>query len=165
MTSISPERFIEEYPHLFDRVSRYVYFRIRHKTDAEDIISEVFLAAFKQLSRIDEAKGNLEQYIVGVARYQVIDYWYKRKLIYSLDEVTEAFNQADRLQAETQLDQQLAFEQLISSLPPDTQALFALHYEDGLTYQEIAALVRKKPATIRKLFSLMHQKLRKQFVL
>ena len=165
MTRITPDQFLEAYPQLFDRVSRYVYFRIRHRADAEDVISEIIVTVYKQLHKIDDEKGNLEQYTLGVARYQVIDYWYKRKLTYSLDDVTEAFNYADRLQADTKLDQQLAFEQLMTSLPPDTQALFALHYEDGLTYQEIARLVQKKPATIRKLFSLIHQKLRKQFVL
>ncbi len=156
---------MEAYPKLFDRISRYVYFRIRHRADAEDVISEIILITFQRLHQIDANKGNLEQYALGVARYQVIDYWYKRKLTYSLDEVVEAFHQADRLQADTKLDQQLMFEKLMTSLPPDTQAIFALHYEDGLTYAEIADLLQKKPNTVRKLFSLMHQKLRKQFVL
>ncbi len=162
---ISQKQLLEDYPRLFDRISRYVYFRVHQRPDAEDIIATVFLLLLKQLSKIDLAKGNLEQYAIGIARYQIIDYWKAQTLTYSLDEITEAFTSADRLQADTKLDQQLAFEQLMDALPPDIQTLFALHYEDGLTYQQIARLVEKKPATIRKLFSLMHNKLRKQFVL
>lgn len=161
---MTQDKFLEAYPALFDRVSRYVYFRIRHKPDAEDVIATIFLEAFRSLAKYDEAKGNLEQYIIGMARYHIIDYWRSRQITYSLDEMTEAFSAADRLQLDTQLDQKLAFAQLMSALPPDIQALFALHYEDGLTYQEIALIVHKKPAMIRKVFSLMHKKLRKQFV-
>lgn len=162
---MSPDQFLEIYPVLFDRVSRYVYFRVHHKPDAEDIIASIFLDIVKQLHRFDSNRGNFEQYAVGIARYQIIDYWKQQRITYSLDEVREAFNTADRLQADTTLDNHLAFEQLMATLSPDVQALFALRYVDGLTYQQIAKLVSKKPATVRKLFSLMHKRLRNQVTL
>lgn len=162
---ISSTAFIEQYPQLFDRVSRYVYFRVHHRADAEDIISSVILETYRTLHRINLTKGNVEQYALGIARYAVIDYWYKRKITYSLDEITEVFTHADTLQADERFDQRLAFDQLMDSLPSDIRALFALHYIDGLTYQEIADIVHKQPASIRKVFSVMHKKLRKQFAL
>jgi len=163
---MTQEQFLEDYPSLFDRVSRYVYFRVRCRPDAEDIIATVFLELYRHLKKIDEQQGNAEQYALGIARYKVIDFWKRNSIVTtSLDEITEVFTESDRLEADLQLDNKLRFEELMASLEPAVQAIFALHYIDGLTYEAIAHIVQKRPATIRKLFSLMHKRLRKQFAL
>lgn len=80
-------------------------------------------------------------------------------MLVSLDEALH-YAQDNDMSIEMHVDNQLGYEQLIAHLPQQVQVVFALHYIDNLTYAEIAQIVGKKPATVRKLFSNTLKRLR-----
>lgn len=59
------------YSHLFDCTYRYTLFRILHREDAEDIVAITLHAAYRSLHRYDEHKGNLEQFVLGIAKHKL----------------------------------------------------------------------------------------------
>lgn len=155
--------FEESYPQLVDKLYRYVYLRVQHQHDCEDLVSEIFLDAYKQLDRYNEDKGVFEQWLIGIARFKIIDYWKSRRITL---EIEEAILLIDGLYSETmdrQIDTQIMLEQVLQKLPQDIQVMFTLRYIDDLTYEQIAAITNKTPDTVRKLFSRLHQKLRLEF--
>ncbi len=42
------------------------------RTDAEDVVQEVFLAFLRQLARYDAGRGTLQAYLLGIARRQAL---------------------------------------------------------------------------------------------
>ncbi|NNG97733.1 sigma-70 family RNA polymerase sigma factor [Gordonia araii NBRC 100433] len=56
---------------------RYVRVRVPSDADAEDVISEVFVAAMRSWDRYDPAAGTVGAWLTGIARHGVADWWRK----------------------------------------------------------------------------------------
>lgn len=54
---------------------RYVRVRVPSDADAEDVISEVFVAAMRSWGRYDPAAGSVGAWLTGIARHGVADWW------------------------------------------------------------------------------------------
>ncbi|MBI2410801.1 MAG: RNA polymerase sigma factor [Candidatus Kerfeldbacteria bacterium] len=152
--------FEAEYPALFDYAYRYVAYRVPNNNEAEDIVSEGFLKAYKQLHQYTPEKGNLRQWITGIMRYAIIDYWRIQRITIELNEALLLIDAADTAHIEQTIDNRLLVDQLMERLSPEMKAMFALRYIDGLTYAEIATLMNKQPDAVRKFFSRMHNDIR-----
>ena len=156
-----------EYPALFDYVYRYVCWRVPHRPDAEDLVSTIFINAYEKIDHWDQERGKLQQWITGIARFKVIDYWRGHKIVIGLDDIMqhtllEPATENQKKQEEI-LDAQRIFDMIMDDLPPDIRALCTLRYVDGLTYSEIAQVTEKQPANVRKIFSLLHQRLKDEY--
>ena len=148
--------FLKAYPTLFDRIYRYTCARCSNQDDGKDIVSEVFIRAFERLDSFDEAKGSLEQWVMGITKFALIDYWRSRTTDINLDQV----DPIDSHSTVTTLDDALSFEHRIRTLPDPAKALLRLKYIDGMTFDEISDVLGKNPSTVRSYFSRLHQKLR-----
>lgn len=156
--------FEERYSQVFDKLYRYMYVRIPHAADCEDLVAEVMLSAYSHLEQYDPAKGNLEQWLMGSARYHVIDYWRGQRVTLEFDEAILLLDALDRETGlETTIDQKIMVEKMFATLPAEVLALLNLRYSDGLTYEEIAHLTQKQPASVRQFFSRLHKKLQLEF--
>lgn len=156
--------FEQRYTEIFDKLYRYMYVRIPQVDDCEDLVAEVLLGAYSHLEQYDPAKGNLEQWLIGSARYHVIDYWRGQRITLELDEAIllfDALYQDGSL--ENTVDNKMIVEKMLTTLPPAVLALVNLRYSDGLTYEEIAQLTQKQPASVRQFFSRLHKKLQLEF--
>lgn len=71
-------------------VERFVRFRMHSKADAEDILQEVFLAAYQKFPQLKN-KSSFKAWIVSIARNKCIDYFRKKAAQYEIpiDELTE----------------------------------------------------------------------------
>jgi RNA polymerase sigma-70 factor (ECF subfamily) len=156
-------QFQKEYPILIDTVYRYVLYRVPYRADCEDIVSETFLTAYRNLKQYAADKGTLEQWLKGVAKREIVRYWRSYKLTIDIEDTMLLLEAVDLETQPEQLDRKLLFERMMQSLPEEMRSILALHYIDGLTYEEIAELTDKKPATIRQFFSRLHRNLRQQF--
>jgi RNA polymerase sigma-70 factor (ECF subfamily) len=154
--------FVKHYSNLFDHIYRYVLTRISNQEDAEDVVAEVFYSSYKNLSDYDEEKGNLEQWLIGIAKNKIIDYWRKYQIILNLEETLLLFDtlEIDYLE---KIDQKIFFDKVMAKVPKEIKALLTLRHVDGLTYEQIAQITNKEPASIRQFFSRLHRKLRLEF--
>src|SRR4051794_23590493 len=59
---------------LIRRVYRYVAFRIGDGPDAEDVTSEVFERALRYRGSFDSSKGEIVEWLLGIARRAVADH-------------------------------------------------------------------------------------------
>lgn len=149
------ERFLDEYHSVFPKMYRYVRARVPHTETAEDIVSDIFLKAWKHCDTFQEKKGNREQWLIGIARYTIIDYWRKNKSTINLEDVEH------QLQSHN-THEEIHFDLLIQNLSEEAQSLLRLRYVDGLSHNDIAELLQKNPPAIRMSLSRLYHTLRKK---
>ncbi len=158
MNHVEKERlFTKEYSRLFDRLYRHVRARVHSLHDAEDIVSDVILDGFRTLANYDAAKGNLEQWLMGVARYKLIAYWKKSLPTLDVDALDNLVGDSGDMSA---LDGALAWVKIMERVPADYHPLFTMRFSLDMSYDEMAEVTGKSPEALRQMFSRLLRKLR-----
>jgi len=136
-------------------IFQYLCQRVSNEQDAEDLLLEVFLAAFK-----DESLSNLPAerqlaWLRRVAQNKVIDR-YRHVALLNLLPIEQAIDMEDgALTPEQYAEQQENYERLyqsIAQLTTPQQELIRLRYRKGLRFFEIAAVLEKPEGTVRQMF-------------
>ena len=140
------EAFLQLYDKYVTPIYRFVYFRAPSKELAEDIVSDVFLKAWKHRARFTvQQGGTYKAWLYTIARRQVIDAMRKEKPAAQLD---EAFGiGVQDTHADPHVQQQVA--KALSTLTDMQQDVLRLRFWHGLTYEEIADVLGKKPDSCR----------------
>ena len=152
---------------LYDRfaatIFAYLLSQVKNEQDAEDLLVEVFLAAFsnESLSRLP-VQGQLA-WLRRVAHNKVIDR-YRHTALLTLLPIEQAMETIDdALTPEQHTEQQEKFTHLyqaIAHLPALQRELLRLRYRDGLRFYDIATVLEKPEGTVRKLLVRTLQQLR-----
>jgi RNA polymerase sigma-70 factor (ECF subfamily) len=136
----SPEELVELFS---DDVWRYASSQVTRKEDAEDIVMEVFAAAFGSFHRVSKV-GDQRLWLLCVARRKVVDTLRQRyrRAETPLEDVHVAPLQEDPSELEE------AARNAISRLKPPQGEALVLKYVNGLSTEEVAQVIRKSlPAT------------------
>lgn len=146
-----PEAFGDLYELYLDEVYRFVFYRIDHKEDAEDLTEHVFVKAWTGLSGY-RGEVPFKSWIYRIARNAVVDYYRKRKAVspfqeqaFSLD--GDSYPEASALAQET--SQLLA--EAISRQSPLHQDVLILRFINGLSTEETARILERSAGAIRVL--------------
>lgn len=113
---------------------------IPYPTDeAEDIVAEVFYTLWTNRHKIQVT--TLRAYLYTAVKNRVMDYYRKRKTIFTLPEkdMPATYQQPDHLLHFKDTNSQL--NHLIQQLPPQMKLVFRMHREENLSYEEIATLL------------------------
>ncbi len=158
------------YAALYDRYAaglyRLAYSILLDVQDAEDVLQEVFLYAFRNLDRFDPARGEFRTwlYTITVSRCRNMR---RRKILPTIDlgnllalgqdppgpnrETPEA------VLARSQVRDALA--RALAALSPRLREAVALRYGQGLTYREMAEVLDCPPKTAESRIRLAHEAL------
>lgn len=132
------------YDHYFPRVYNYVYWRVRERTAADDLVSTVFMRALDRLGTYQEQRGPFGVWLFRIAHNVVVDH-YRRAAHPSPLPLERAESLiADTPSAEQSLAQQQETQALlaqVSQLPEREQDIIGLKFGGGLTNRKIAALL------------------------
>lgn len=161
----------EQLVNLFQEgIFRMVYYRTHSTMDAEDITQDIFIQAFKHLSRLKGAE-KFKSWLYSIAVNKVRDFHRKkrfRNLFGSLsdkesDEQTHP-EAADKPGAMENLMKQDFWKQvrlLLDRLPPMEREVFTLRFMDHLSIKEISIVLKKGESTIKTHLYRALQKFRK----
>lgn len=58
-----------------DAIYRFVYTRVGNRPQAEDLTAEIFTRMLEGLSRYDAQRGTFQQWLHGIARHVLTDFW------------------------------------------------------------------------------------------
>ena len=78
-----------------DKVSRYVFCRLRNKSDAEDLVSEVFLKVYEHFDTFDTGLASVSTWIYTITRNTVTDYFRSKRTYSELPEELSDVGEAD----------------------------------------------------------------------
>ena len=164
------KKLIEEYKKgdkkslevLFGRYLKPVYsFVFRYiggnREEAENIVQETFLKAWKNLGKFDASKS-FKTWIFSIAKNSATDWLRKKKpLVFSQFETEEGNILADNLKDESPLpDELFAKKELaelasraVMELSPQYRAVMFLHYNDHFTLEETAEILGEPVNTVK----------------
>lgn len=104
------------------------------KEDAEDLVQQVFVAAWRQRTRYDPSRASLLSWLLGIARYKAIDRL--RRLDRERRVVPD--DPAPPTDEAGVLADRLLVSEALSWLRPEQQQVLELAFYDDLTHQQIA---------------------------
>jgi RNA polymerase sigma-70 factor (ECF subfamily) len=144
---------------------RLCYSLVLNRQDAEDVTQETFVYAFKNLSRYDARRASLKTwlYTIAVSRCRNI-YRRRRSPMIDLLNLFQLELPAPRSQSPeatiARRDAKKAVEEALMSLNPPLREAIVLRYGHGLTYREIAEVMRCPQKTAESRVRLAHERLR-----
>ncbi len=145
----SDAAFTELYDLFFEKIYRFIFFRVGHKEVAEDLAEDVFIKAFSGLKTLQK-DSVFESWLYQIARNRIIDYYRSKKLIIPLDEVEHTLEYETNVIDIVNLEaQQKIFIKLLKELSPEQQTVIKMKFLEGLENEEIAAMLDKPEGTIR----------------
>ncbi len=148
----------EEIVALYSRRIYNLAYRFTSRTDAaEDLTQEVFVRVYRSLGQYDPKQGDLQNWLMRLARNLVIDDYRRRQrqpsdaLTDDLDDHTYHLS-APSVSPQTELERRELSQQVqagIDRLPPDLRLCVILRDVEELSYGEIVALLQIPEGTVK----------------
>ncbi|WP_338463027.1 sigma-70 family RNA polymerase sigma factor [Brevibacillus borstelensis] len=141
---LSTEQFSQIYEIYFDRVYKYICYRIHNQYEAEDICSQVFETVISKYHSFSEEKAKFDVWLFAIVRNTVTDYYRARKkrFHFSLDSITELImpKPSPEELAIRDDDHQALFKAL-AKLRDKERNIIAMKFAAGLKNSEISELM------------------------
>lgn len=142
---------------LYNRYRTVIFgllFRIlKNRSEAEDILQEVFVQVWQQAERFDEERGKAFTWLVTIARRRAID---RLRSLKSRLQAIEKANLSDPFGIDPAIEQnpflrarQKSVRTALNQLPETQQSLLLMAYFEGCSQQEIAARTQIPLGTIK----------------
>jgi len=166
-----PEVFGKLYDQYYSQIFNYILRRVANIEIAQDITSEVFLKALKNLGQFHWRNIPFSSWLYRIATNQITDYFRRGKQeMFSLEEIPEPISNSSLLaeteviEAEEELEKHgdfLILHQSISRLPLKYQEVITLKFFENKQIKEIAEVLGKREGTVKSLLHRGLEKLRK----
>lgn len=143
--------FGDLYERYMGDIYRYIYYRVSHQQDAEDLTEQVFLKAWKGLERF-RGEVPFKSWIFRIANNTVIDHYRRRKETVPLEEDSLVSGQNHEMEEKLVSDEK--FSQLadaIGRLSPPHQEVLTLRFISGLCIRDVARIMDRSEGAIRVL--------------
>ncbi|KAA2244452.1 sigma-70 family RNA polymerase sigma factor [Chitinophaga agrisoli] len=153
------EAFATLYTAYFPRLYRYVYFTMRSRADAEEIIQDIFLKVWERKETL-AAIRSFEDYLFIMVRHRLFDQakqqaTRQRAELYSSDAQPEAGNSVEGEVIYKEYHK--AALEAITRLPKRRQLIFFMRTQQSMSLNEIAAAVRISRSAVKKhLYASIH---------
>lgn len=157
--------YAQLYDHYAAGAYRLCYSLLLNKQDAEDVMQDTFVYAFKNLKRYDASRAAFKTwlYTIAVSRCRNM---YRRKAWFTLDlaqilrlEIAAPHSETPEA-ALAQQDAKSAIRTALGELSPRLREAIVLRYGQGLTYREIADIMDCPQKTAESRVRLAHEQLR-----
>jgi RNA polymerase sigma factor (sigma-70 family) len=129
------------------RVMAMVRRQVAAQQMAEELVQDVFVAAWLGASGYREEMGDPERWLLGITRHKLQDHWRRLR---GLMGAVGAHAEHARLEARVpDADLRLTVEEALSGLPSDQRQVLDLIYQGGLTFRETAHALKVPPGTVK----------------
>jgi len=125
---------------------------------AQDISQEVFVKVWRSMKSFDPAQATFKTWLMRIARNACVDYLRKRKSIPLSVFDTEDGNALTDTLADESISAEEELARLADSrevmgaverLPEPQREVLLLHYQNGLTFEEIGEVLSASPNTVK----------------
>ncbi len=144
------DAFAQLYDRHFDKVYRYIYFKVGNRLEAEDLTHEVFFKALEAIGSYKWRQLPFSSWLFRIAQNEVIDYFRRQKKETTLEEKILPTEDDPMAIAEQSLER----EQLMAAvdkLSPAQREVIYLRFIAELSIAEVAQILGKSEGTIKAL--------------
>ena len=146
-----PPDLEEVFSRYLDPVYRFVYSRVGNREDAEDLTSEVFLKASRQLDS-SRSEASVAQWLFTVARTVLADHWrryYRSGTVLPLDEGRAGNIPDEEAPAVPSERSEQLVERVLAALPERYRRVLELRFLQGYSIQETAEEIGVTPENVK----------------
>lgn len=161
-----PAAFAPLYQRYLIPVFRYLRTQVGTDEEAADMTQEVFLQAMDALSAYRSRDVPFAAWLFRIARHDVADFHRRRRRMVAWNALPDIPSWTEDHDPEVMALRQEALTHLrtlLSELDPRKRELVALRYAAQLGIPEIAAVVGKSPAAVKKQLTRILQQLKEQY--
>ena len=159
-------RALEEiYEEFFPRIYNYIYYRLLHREETEDLVSRIFLKVAEHLHEYDPKKAKLDTWIFRIAERTLIDHFRTRKNQLSLEDENAGLENRFRVEFEEEYERILepgrraVFAALSRMKERDRMAVYYVCFLE-MSYREAAARLGIGESTLASALMRAKRKLR-----
>lgn len=151
-----PEAFGAVYGAHYQKIFRYIYYRVASRDIAEDLAAETFFQALKNIWRFQFTRHPFSSWLYRIATIQIALYYRQKKKYCTLamEECPELMNfpheSAKTIvhEIESQKDM-ITLHSFIKTLKEEEQNILALRYFEEKSIQDISQILRMKENTVK----------------
>ena len=144
-------------------VYRYVYIRLRSREDAEDIVQETFMRAYRTLDRYEANGETFLPYLFTIARNLLINHTKKKRPAPMMhEEIDRHAGSASASDVADSREQSEMIVRAMEALSETEKEVIELKFFGERTYVEIAAILGKREDAVRQRVARALKKLRGQ---
>jgi len=166
-----PEAFGKLYDEYYSKIFGYILKRTANLEIAQDICSETFLKALKNLWKFRWRNIPFSSWLYRIANNETANYFRKKKFkTISLEKISELASnhnpEKEFIEAQRKLKEHqdfLKIQKIILKLPIKYQAVVTLRFFEKKQIKEIADILGKKEGTIKSLLHRGLERLKKAF--
>jgi len=114
----------------------YIQNKTRNAADTDDILQDVFIKIIQNFDKVAQS-GNMRNYLYGIVRNAVFDYFRKRKLTTGTSELEEVFS-GEEINSLNETIAECCIKPFINKLPE--------HYREALLIVELQEISQKELA-------------------
>lgn len=134
------------------QIYRFIYLRVGHREEAEDLTHQVFLKTWGNISRYDFRGFPFSSWLYQIARNQVIDYYRTKKVNITLESIVEL--KIENPSYSSVMDDNSDIEKVkkaIYQLNPQQQDVIILRFIEDFSLQETASVLDKTETAVKLL--------------
>uniref|UniRef100_A0A7V0Z432 RNA polymerase sigma factor n=1 Tax=candidate division WOR-3 bacterium TaxID=2052148 RepID=A0A7V0Z432_UNCW3 len=133
--------------YLYVKIYGYVFYRIKHREDAEDLTSEVVLKIIKNLKN---QRGNFYAWIYKIAGNAVIDYYRRKRSGFgiSYEDLPQELPSDDNHKEILQVDR---LKEAMANLTKEQADVITLRFIQEYGIKEVAQIMKKSVGAIKVL--------------
>jgi RNA polymerase sigma-70 factor (ECF subfamily) len=150
-STLDPKPDLEQvFSRYLDPVYRFLYSRLGNREDAEDLTSEVFLKATRQLDS-ERAEASVAQWLFTVARTVLADHWrryYRGGAALPLDDTRIEAIPREETATPSERSERVV-QEVLSALPDRYRAVLELRFLRGYSVQETAQELGISPENVK----------------
>jgi RNA polymerase sigma-70 factor (ECF subfamily) len=162
----NPQDFAPLYEAYAQQVYRYMRTRVRSDEDAADLTQQTFLHALHALPRYQMRGIPFAAWLFRIAQYTIRQKQRKERITVSWDLLPEEMHPNDECDPEGSLlysERLIRVSELISKLNTSKRELLALRFAAELSSSEIAVVLNKKQAAVKKQLTRILQSLKEGY--
>jgi RNA polymerase sigma-70 factor, ECF subfamily len=138
------------YRHVYARLHAYLARRVG-LDHAEDCVSDTMARAIASIERLKLGPAGFDGWVFGIARRVVAEHYrqagkFRREVVASQQMAVDAHMPDDELSQEVD---QVRLRRQFARLPPGEQELLELRVVAGLSAEQVAAVLGKRPGAVR----------------
>jgi len=142
-----PARFADLYELHFDRIYAFVVSRVRDRSEAQDLTSEVFHQALANLKKFEWRGIPFAAWLYRIAANAIADHFQRsaRERDRPVDAAEPASEEIERI------EQRATLFRLVESLPQDQRRVLVMRFAEERSIRDIAHLLGRSEGAVKQL--------------